>query len=305
MSKSADPQAKDEEPGFDQRPFDERIRRVYGELTSKQQSLAKTMIEDEISVAFASVDDLARRAGVDAATVVRFSQLLGYSGYAELRDSIRVRVPGMLTAVEKFDRAAPPTDASDSAQPSDHHLLEIIDDDVRNVQRTRTLNDLSTIRKAITAMDRARRVFVVADGVESFAADRLAHDLIRAGMDVRRVSLSTALSVSEIRSVTPEDVVVGVQLWRYIRHTVNVFEVAREAGAITIAISDSKLSPIAVRAETSLVVETASPELPHSVTALHTLCNLLVSGVMLVNRERTAHSLAGMEEIFARLDVMQ
>lgn len=305
MPKGAGARAEGAGPVADQRPFDERIRRVYAQLTAKQQSLAQMMINDEISVAFASVDDLAKRAGVDAATVVRFSQLLGYRGYAELRDSIRIRVPGMLTAVEKFDRAAPRSDDANGEQPSDHHLLEIIDDDIRNVQRTRALNDLSTIRKAIIAMDQARRLIVVADGVESFAADRLAHDLVRAGMDARRISLSTALSVSEIRSVTPRDVVVGIQLWRYIRHTVNLFEVAGEAGATTIAISDSKLSPLAVRAETSLVVETTSPELPHSVTALHTVFNLLVSGVMLVNRDRTAHYLEGMEDTFARLDVMQ
>src|SRR5690349_20455108 len=84
--------------------LESRIRRVLPDLTQKQHRLARTLLGDRMLLAFASAEDVGRMADVDSATVVRFSRLLGYEGFADLRDSIRRSVPQFLTEIERVGR---------------------------------------------------------------------------------------------------------------------------------------------------------------------------------------------------------
>jgi len=54
--------------------------------------LADFLTEETVDTAFFTATELARQVGVDPATVVRFSQELGYSGYRELSREIKAYV---------------------------------------------------------------------------------------------------------------------------------------------------------------------------------------------------------------------
>ena len=69
--------------------FRQRIQEHYEELTPRFRNLADFILENTIDVGFLTATALARRVDVDPATVVRFSQELGYSGYRELSIEIK------------------------------------------------------------------------------------------------------------------------------------------------------------------------------------------------------------------------
>ncbi|MGD1995656.1 MAG: N-acetylmannosamine kinase, partial [Anaerolineae bacterium] len=64
--------------------FRKRIKDAYKSLTPSFKRLGDFIISHELDVAFMTATELAKALDVDAATVVRFSQALGYSGYREL-----------------------------------------------------------------------------------------------------------------------------------------------------------------------------------------------------------------------------
>lgn len=67
----------------------ETIRRVYPELTRSQQLLSDFVAHSYREAAFMTASDLAQRLNLNEATVIRFAQRLGYSGYPELVTALR------------------------------------------------------------------------------------------------------------------------------------------------------------------------------------------------------------------------
>src|SRR5215207_3778833 len=61
----------------------------FGKLSPKHQTVARCIAENPAFAAFATAAELGERAGVSAATVVRFAQALGFNGYNELQQNAR------------------------------------------------------------------------------------------------------------------------------------------------------------------------------------------------------------------------
>ncbi|MGD2103837.1 MAG: hypothetical protein PVJ55_01830, partial [Anaerolineae bacterium] len=78
--------------------FRERIQEKYDDLTPSFRKLADFMLQNQLDAAFMTATELADRLGVDAATVVRFAQELGYTGFRELSKEIQGVVRSELKA---------------------------------------------------------------------------------------------------------------------------------------------------------------------------------------------------------------
>ena len=72
--------------------YEDRIRRERPEMSKSFAKLADFLLNSYIEAAFMTASELAHALDLDAATVVRFSQFLGYSGFPELQREIRSRV---------------------------------------------------------------------------------------------------------------------------------------------------------------------------------------------------------------------
>ena len=68
-------------------------------LSKRMRAVALYMQRNPESIAFISIVELARNAGVSSTSVFRFSQLLGYSSFAEMkmsyRESLRAKIRSM------------------------------------------------------------------------------------------------------------------------------------------------------------------------------------------------------------------
>lgn len=275
----------------------ERIVAALPTLTKKQRLIARYMADNEIDLAFASADGVGRQAGVDAATVVRFSRVLGYEGFADLRDAVRKSVPQFLTAAERV------TQWLESGQSGDV-VQEVFSQDVSNLEKTARMNTSETIAEAVSVLRLAPRVICVGQGISSFVADHLAHQLGIIGVVVQRPSRSIVDGAIDVALLAEDDAVVVVSVWRYLKHTLLLAEAAQERGASVIALTDSKAAPIGAHANITLTAATETPELSHSMSGLITLTNVLVTGVALANPERTLASLQRVDQFYEQFTVL-
>ena len=67
----------------------ERIRAGGASLTAAERRVAEVILSSPHAVGFGTVAELARTAGVGAATVVRLSAKLGYEGFSELQNGVQ------------------------------------------------------------------------------------------------------------------------------------------------------------------------------------------------------------------------
>ena len=65
-------------------PFRNRIRKIQVDLSPSFTRVAEFCPDHYPDVAFLTVSEFAKTVDVDAATIVRFAQRLGYPGYPEL-----------------------------------------------------------------------------------------------------------------------------------------------------------------------------------------------------------------------------
>lgn len=63
-------------------------------MTDSQKVIGKYILENYPLAAFLSAAEFAREAGVSGATIVRFAQELGFSGFTEMKNSIKSQLRG-------------------------------------------------------------------------------------------------------------------------------------------------------------------------------------------------------------------
>ena len=87
-------------------PLVRRLKEGADGFSRNQRLLARHVLANYQSVAFATVAQLATQSGVSEATIVRFAQALDFSGYPELQKEIRRLVRAELRGVDRFKRGA-------------------------------------------------------------------------------------------------------------------------------------------------------------------------------------------------------
>jgi DNA-binding MurR/RpiR family transcriptional regulator len=269
-----------------------RILNILEQLTHKQRRLARFILDHQIYIAFASAQEVGREAEVDAATVVRFSRRLGYAGFADLRAAVRISMPAFLTATEKVSRTL-------AVRGRKREIVDLIfSQDVENIGATANANSPDVLAEAILALNKAHDVYILGSGLSAPVASAFAHQLALVGVRSRALLGPFVQSAVEIAGVSGKDVVVGIGLWRYLQDTVALLAAGVSSGATTIAITDTRMSPLARNATIVLLASTHTPEIPHSVTSLITLCNALSSGVALTNPARTLRRLQRIDQLY-------
>src|SRR4051812_33269807 len=93
-------------------PLLRRLTEGGDDFSKNQRVLARYMLANYQSVAFATVAQLADQSGVSEATVVRFAQALDFSGYPELQNEIRRLVRAELRGADRFKRGIAPKAAA-------------------------------------------------------------------------------------------------------------------------------------------------------------------------------------------------
>jgi len=85
--------------------YENAIRQERPQMSKSFAKLADFLLDSYVEAAFMTASELAQALNLDAATVVRFSQHLGYPGFPKLQREIRQRV--------KKDLLIRPKEASD------------------------------------------------------------------------------------------------------------------------------------------------------------------------------------------------
>ena len=265
-------------------------------LTPKRRRLAGLLLDEPLSVAFLSAEELGRRVGADAATVVRFSRTLGYDGFSDLKRNLQAKVPQFMTATEKL-RLALDKDVSPAAGVSGVFQL-----DIANIKATAQMNSEKDLLSAARLISSARNVVVIADGVSSSVAGMLTHQLRLMGYPVIHVGTGVA-AAAEIAGLGGGDALIAISVWRYIKSSLQLFEQARRRGVPALSISDSRAAPIAQRADVALTAATDTLELSLSLVGLMTLINALATALALENPKATLERLAAVDRVYRDADI--
>ena len=264
-----------------------RITEVADTLTKAERRVAEVVLAQPELVAFGTVADLAGAASAGAATVVRLATKVGFDGFTDLQQSVRFELAGRLRPAAERIRE-PATD-----DPVSQHLhLER-----NNVEKTLGDVDPGALGDAVGLLaDRKRTGLVLSGEASTGVAHQLCHDLGSLRPLVEMLGGNEVRVLRRLAMAAAGDVVVVIDLRRYDRWVVETAERAKAAGLVVLALSDSRLSPIAAVASASFVIAAAGAAPFDSHVGTLALANLLVTSVAGALRGDAVHRLDRAEQ---------
>lgn len=263
----------------------ERIRERSADLTTAERRIATVVLESPQAVGFGTVADLARTAGVGAASVVRLAAKLGFDGYSEMQQAVQTELMQQLRpAVERIRDV-------ELGSHADHVQTEI-----DNVRSTVLGNDglaLTALVERLADVDRP--VAIVAGEASAGVARQFASQLRQLRPGVSIVGGNDVAVRQDLAVLADDATVLVIDLRRYERWVLDVHRAVADRGMWSAGVTDSMLSPIASVADVAFVVAAASTGPFDSYVGVLSLLNLVATDVAAQLTESATERLAAIE----------
>ncbi|MBN1249469.1 MAG: MurR/RpiR family transcriptional regulator [Anaerolineae bacterium] len=230
--------------------FRDRIQNRYEMLSPRFRALADFILENTLDVGFMTATELARRVSVDPATVVRFSQELGYSGFRELSREIKNYINTQLALRYGHRESSGGGLAGEISQLIDEASNRTLDMKVDAEQ-------IAQIAKSIRA---ARRILITGTSAGLSLAELWTTHLRLIGYPVEVSPADPAQAALALKELGPGDLVIAIALGLASGTELGpLLAVAAELGAETASITTSPTLLPAREASVNLVVPAKTP----------------------------------------------
>jgi DNA-binding MurR/RpiR family transcriptional regulator len=220
-------------------------------LNERRRRLIQSILDTPDETYYLSSRDLAKRYGVDAATIVRTIQALGYDRFADFAADLRSHFVTRITPYTMMKAAA---QKKESVADYIHHSLE---KDAENLNLLRSTLDTERVIEFARLVHRSRRILVVGLDYAASLAWSLAYGLVRLGFDAEAPVGSSGNVQHKVRVLTADDLLVAISFGRGLRDTVEAALRARGEGVPTFGITDGDATPVARHSDTHVVASTA------------------------------------------------
>ncbi len=255
-----------EKPATDVRA---RILDHVDELPPQQRTIADYLLEHLDTVPFLSVPELARRCGVSEATIVRFGQRIGFTGFAELK----------MALVELLQNRLGVDEDRETGGLGEDILESVATHEGRNIRQTVENIDREVFAAIADLVFSADHVYTFGMGISAYLAELAAYNLVQVGVAAHPMSTGFSSPREQLVTLKRNDLVLVISLPPYSRQSLELVTAAAEAGAATVALSDRLIAPPARRAGLSLAVKSDNLTFTNAVAAMTVVINALATAV--------------------------
>lgn len=241
--------------------YEDRIRRERPNMSKSFAKLADFLLDSYVEAAFMTASELAHTLNLDAATVVRFSQFLGYSGFPELQREIRGRVKGDLLIRPK---------EAEIPESAPGIVAQALEDLVLALEQTRITLDTEALERLVKRMGEVRRIVVLAEGPAQPTAYSLVHYLEQGGFPVYIARSGIADLARTVNTATSQDLLLAMEVAGQAPYIARALGEAREKGIPTAAIVGSA-SLASARAADIVLAAQAHPSLGVGIVSIEAI----------------------------------
>ncbi|HEV7275466.1 MAG TPA: MurR/RpiR family transcriptional regulator [Devosiaceae bacterium] len=260
-------------------------------FTPTMRRIARAIRDNPSIVLDMTISQIAEACGTSVASVVRFCQAVGVSGYAELR---------MALATELGKEAAQfGSGLTLGAEIARTDTLEAMAAKVASlemlaIEETVSYLDFKALGRVVDALDKAPRILLFGIGASHFVAQDLHHKLFRVGRNA--FLLADAHEAWSAALLSPTGTVaIGFSHSGMTADTARFLDLARQNGALTVAVTGVPESPLARSADECLLTHARESALRAgamvSRIAQLVLVDCLFLGVMRLRYEQTIDAL--------------
>ena len=255
-----------------------RIVQRYEGLSPRLKQVAAYALEHPNDIGLETLAVIAKRCKVQPSTIVRFAKTFGYGGASEMQKLFRDELLSLTPSPSYADRIRQFNErAGDAASQSPSQLLrEFTDGNIAALQHLNQTTRQADLERGVRLIAEAESVYLVGLRRSFPVAAYLAYALRHADKRAYLVDGLAGMMVEQSSMLGPKDLLIATSFRPYAQPTADIVNDAHERGARIIAISDSRLSPIARNAELCFEVKDAEFRKFRSLTATLCLAQTLV-----------------------------
>jgi DNA-binding MurR/RpiR family transcriptional regulator len=264
------------------------ITQAVAGLPPQQRAIADYLLEHLQTVPFLSIPELARRTGASEATIVRFAQRIGYSGFGELK----------MELVELLQNRLGSLDDDESSEVLHEDTLDSVAAlEIRNIEKTVESTDRKTFSNVSEALFASRFTYTFGMGVSAHLAELAAYTLTQIGLRATCLSPRFTSPREQLVAVHPGDLVVVFSFPPYSRQSLLVISDADDRGATTVAICDRLTAPAAGLATWAFAVKSDNVMFTNAVAAVTVLFNALAADIATRHRDQALEAFAHINRV--------
>lgn len=273
----------------------EKIQNRFEDLPKNQKKVADYVVENFDKISFLNVQDISKATGASVASVVRFAQSIGFSGFSELREAIADSLQSQLDSMQTFP-------LFDKKDIDDDLLTSVANLDIKNINDTLKIIEREVFDNSIDLILNSKRVFTAGLGISYLLAEILAYQLTQVGIDSSVLKHSHTLFHEQILYMDQKDLLVAFSFPPYSKETVEAAKFAHERGIKIISVTNKPTSPITFYSNQTLIVKSENMLFTNSFAAISVLINAVATACALKNKTKAKKVLKESGEIMLDQD---
>jgi DNA-binding MurR/RpiR family transcriptional regulator len=228
--------------------FTARLDRLHGTLPRRLQQCADHVARHLDDIALSTVADLARAADVPPSAMMRFCQIMGFTGYAEMQRLFRRALsrtpPDYATRLANLK-------AGGAGNPS-ALVAEFVEAGRLSIEGLASDLDESKLDQAVTLLSQARMIHLAGFRRSFPAAAYLAYVCDKLGLPA--MLHDGVAGLSQGAALQPGDALLAITFAPYSDETLALARHARAAGLPVVLLTDPPAAPLAGLADVVLTV---------------------------------------------------
>lgn len=214
-----------------------RINNLMNDFTPAEKKIARFLLDNTEKIYNMTAAELASNIGSSPASIIRFSQKLGYEGLNELKIALAKDMPYEGIDEEKiYEKVTIHDSLSESVN-------KIAAESIKAIKDTAKLIDERSVMAAVKAISSARRINLYGVGSSALVAKDLHYKLVRIAM-AADMHTDHHLQLVSAANISKEDVAIGFSHSGKSVETFKAIEMSKLRGATTISVTKFGKNPI-------------------------------------------------------------
>lgn len=243
-------------------PVDQFLARVtqeYDGLSRQLKLIARHVEAHRDHLGLEGIQDVAAQCGVQPSAVVRFAKHFGFSGFTEMQRIFRDGLARQIAPTRNYQSRIRDVIEGGSGTLSPADIAhEFLGGSIAGMQELQNAVDAREIERAVELLAQAQAIWISGSRRSFPVAVYLDYALQHTDKRVGLVTALGSMHEGQMRSVRAQDVMIAISFSPYAEETVRVAELAVQRGARLIAITDSRMSPLARDAQVAFIVQDSS-----------------------------------------------
>ncbi|MBV7274843.1 MurR/RpiR family transcriptional regulator [Clostridiaceae bacterium UIB06] len=272
------------------------IQVKFPRLSKGQKLIAEYILKHYDKAAFMTAAKLGVSVGVSESTVVRFANELGFTGYPKLQKALQELIKNKLTTVQRIE-------LSNDFVSEESALKGVLKSDMENIRATLEKINHKTFEDVVNSIFAAKKIYIIGLRSSTALAEFLGFYLSLISDNVKVVGYGISDIFEQMINVAEGDLVIGIGFPRYAARTIESLAFAQSRNAKVVAITDSLLSPLAARADYTLIAQSNMASFVDSLVAPLSVINALIIAIGLREKEKISSTFSDLENIWEEYQV--